>query len=42
MTADVGTFPRILNHMPEGVVRELAYTGRQMPAVECKETGSIQ
>ena len=39
MTADVGTFPRILNHMPEGVVRELAYTGRQMPAVECKERG---
>ena len=30
MTADVGTFPRILNHMPEGVVRELAYTGRKM------------
>ncbi|MDC0880411.1 enoyl-CoA hydratase-related protein [Hellea sp.] len=39
MTADVGTFPRILNHMPEGVVRELAYTGRKMPAVECKERG---
>jgi len=39
MTADVGTFPRILNHMPEGVVRELAYTGRKMSAVECKERG---
>jgi len=39
MTADVGTFPRILNHMPEGVVRELAYTGRKMPAQECKSRG---
>ncbi len=32
MVADVGTFPRILNHMSEGVVRELAYTGRKMHA----------
>ena len=39
MTADVGTFPRILNHMPEGVVRELAYTGRKMGAEECKARG---
>jgi enoyl-CoA hydratase len=39
MTADVGTFPRILNHMPEGVVRELAYTGRRMPADECERRG---
>ena len=39
MTADVGTFPRILNHMPEGVVRELAYTGRKMHAGECKNRG---
>lgn len=39
MTADVGTFPRILNHMPEGVVRELAYTGRKMGAKECKARG---
>ena len=39
MTADVGTFPRILNHMSEGVVRELAYTGRNMPAEECKDRG---
>lgn len=34
MTADVGTFPRILNLMPEGIVRELAYTGRKMGAEE--------
>lgn len=39
MTADVGTFPRILNHMPEGVVRELAYTGRRMAAEECERRG---
>lgn len=39
MTADVGTFPRILNHMPEGIVRELAYTGRKMMADECKSRG---
>ena len=39
MTADVGTFPRILNHLPEGIVRELAYTGRKMLAAECQAYG---
>ena len=39
MTADVGTFPRILNHLPEGIVRELAYTGRKMHAEEAKAQG---
>ncbi len=39
MTADVGTFPRILNHLPEGLVRELAYTGRRMEAEECERRG---
>ncbi|NNC38805.1 MAG: enoyl-CoA hydratase [Hyphomonadaceae bacterium] len=39
MTADVGTFPRILNHLPEGLVRELAYTGRKMHADEAKAQG---
>jgi enoyl-CoA hydratase len=39
MTADVGTFPRILNHLPEGIVRELAYTGRKMHADEAKVQG---
>ena len=39
MTADVGTFPRILNHLPEGIVRELAYTGRKMGAEECERRG---
>ena len=39
MTADVGTFPRILNLMPEGIVRELAYTGRKMGADELSAHG---
>jgi len=39
MTADVGTFPRILNHMPEGIVRELAYTGRKMGSAELMKHG---
>ena len=39
MAADVGTFPRILNHLPEGLVRELAYTGRKMHAEEAKTQG---
>ena len=41
MTADVGTFPRILNHLPEGIVRELAYTGRKMSAEEAKSLGLV-
>ncbi len=41
MTADVGTFPRILNHLPEGIARELAYTGRKMHADEAKSHGLV-
>jgi len=41
MTADVGTFPRILNHLPEGIARELAYTGRKMDAAEAVSHGLI-
>ena len=41
MTADVGTFPRITNLLPEGIVKELAYTGRRMPADEAKGHGII-
>ncbi|MCF6275294.1 MAG: enoyl-CoA hydratase-related protein [Robiginitomaculum sp.] len=41
MTADVGTFPRILNHLPEGIARELAYTGRKMDAAEAKSYGLV-
>ncbi|MDP6651162.1 MAG: crotonase/enoyl-CoA hydratase family protein [Gammaproteobacteria bacterium] len=41
MTADVGTYPRITRLIPEGVVKELAYTGRRMPALEAKNHGLI-
>lgn len=41
MTADVGTFPRLVKLIPEGIVRELAYTGRRMPAAEAHATGLV-
>ena len=41
MTADVGTFPRLVKLIPEGIVRELAYTGRRMPAREAVSVGLI-
>ena len=41
MTADVGTFPRLVKLLPEGIVRELAYTGRRMSAAEAKEVGLV-
>ena len=41
MTADAGTFPRLVKLIPEGVVRELAYTGRPMPAEEAKSVGLV-
>ena len=36
MTADVGTFPRLVKLIPEGDVREMAYTGRHVNASEAK------
>jgi enoyl-CoA hydratase len=41
MTADVGTFPRLCKLIPEGWVRELAYTGRRLPAHKAKEIGLV-
>lgn len=41
MTADVGTFPRLCNLIPQGWVRELAYAGRRLPAAKAKEIGLI-
>ncbi|MFO1200795.1 MAG: enoyl-CoA hydratase-related protein, partial [Burkholderiaceae bacterium] len=41
MTADVGTLQRLPKIVPEGVVRELAYTGRRMPAQRAKEIGLV-
>jgi len=39
LTADVGTFPRLCKLLPEGIVRELAYTGRRMGAQEGERRG---
>jgi enoyl-CoA hydratase len=41
MTADVGTFPRITHLLPEGIVKELAYTGRRISAQEAKQHGLV-
>ena len=41
MTADVGTFPRLCKLIPEGWVRELAYTGGRLPAQRAREIGLV-
>jgi len=41
LTADVGTFPRLCKLIPEGWVRELAYTGRRLPARKAQEIGLV-
>lgn len=41
MTADVGTFPRLTHLMPDGLVRELAYTGRSLSADEALQCGLV-
>ncbi|ALL14650.1 crotonase/enoyl-CoA hydratase family protein [Caulobacter henricii] len=41
MTADVGTFPRLCKLIPEGWVRELAYTGRRLPAGKAMAIGLV-
>lgn len=41
MTADVGTFPRITQVMPQGLARELSYSGRRMGAEEAKACGFL-
>ena len=41
MTADVGTFPRLVKLIPEGFVREMAYTGRRVSAEEAQSMGLI-
>ena len=41
MTADVGTFPRIVKLIPEGLVREMAYTGRRVSAEEARDMGLV-
>ena len=41
MTADVGTFPRLCHLLPQGLVRELAYSGRRLPARRAYELGLV-
>lgn len=41
MTADLGTLQRLPHLIPQGLVRELAYTGRNMDAQEAKEAGLV-
>jgi enoyl-CoA hydratase len=41
ITADLGTLQRLTHLLPEGVVRELAYTGRRMEAEEALRLGLV-
>jgi len=41
MTADVGTLQRLPHLIPSGLMRELAYTGRDLPAEEAKTAGLV-
>jgi enoyl-CoA hydratase len=41
MTADVGTLQRLPKLLPQGLVRELAYTGRKFSAAEAKALGFV-
>ena len=41
MTADVGTLQRLGNLVPEGFAREMAYTGRRVPAARAYEVGLV-
>ncbi len=41
MTADLGTLQRLPKLISMGLVKELAYTGRRMPANEAKDAGLV-
>jgi enoyl-CoA hydratase/carnithine racemase len=41
ITADLGTLQRLTRLIPEGIVRELAYTGRRMEAEEALRLGLV-
>jgi len=41
ITADVGTLQRLPKIIPTGMARELAYTGRRLPARRAKEIGLV-
>jgi enoyl-CoA hydratase len=42
MTADIGTLQRLGTVVPQGVARELAFTGRRMSAERAYEVGLVQ
>jgi enoyl-CoA hydratase len=41
LAADVGTLQRLPRLIPDGLMRELAYTGRRLPAAEALERGLV-
>lgn len=41
IVADVGTLQRIPHLLPQGLIRELAYTGRKFPAAEAARHGFV-
>ena len=41
MTADVGTLQRLPKIIPDGIMRELAYTGREFGAEEARSMGLV-
>ena len=41
MTADVGTMQRLPHLIPQGMMRELAYTGAKLPAQRAREIGLV-
>jgi len=41
MTADLGTMQRLPQLIPQGIMRELAYTGRNFDAQEAKDIGFV-
>lgn len=41
MTADLGTFPRLAKLIPEGFVKEMAYTGKRFSAADAHRFGLV-
>ena len=41
MVADVGTFPRLQRYIPEGWVKQMAYTGERLRADRAREIGLV-
>ena len=41
LVADVGTFPRLVKLIPDGLVRELAFTGRKFEGAEALTSGFL-